>query len=159
MSGVANDEAKATLPKVRSRVAYCVALLCVVCLGLATRRYPEAFPAWFAQYAGDTLWSLALFLFLGTLFSRAGALPLATACLAISFAVECSQLYQAPWAQELRSNRLAALFLGRGFLWSDFACYTIGVIIGYGSETIARSFTPFPFFHVDPDRGEPGSSS
>ena len=35
-----------------------------------------------------------------------------------SLTVELSQLYHAPWIDELRQIRLAALLLGQGFLWS-----------------------------------------
>jgi hypothetical protein len=52
---------------------------------------------------------------------------LAGAALAISFAVEVSQLHHVPWLDALRSTRLGALALGQGFLRSDLLCYTVGV--------------------------------
>lgn len=44
--------------------------------------------------------------------------------------IELSQLYHTPWLDGLRSNRVGALALGRGFLWSDLACYAVGVACG-----------------------------
>jgi hypothetical protein len=41
--------------------------------------------------------------------------------------IELSQLYQADWIVAVRANRLAALVLGHGFLWSDLCCYAVGV--------------------------------
>lgn len=55
------------------------------------------------------------------------ALLLAAIALGISFAVELSQLYHAPWINEIRATRLGALARGHGFLWSDLVCYAFGV--------------------------------
>src|ERR1017187_5265800 len=54
------------------------------------------------------------------------------ACLAMSFsvAIEISQLYHAPWIDSIRQTTLGGLILGSGFLWSDLACYALGVGLG-----------------------------
>ena len=54
--------------------------------------------------------------------------------LAIAFAVEASQLYQAAWLNEVRRTTLGALLLGRGFLWSDLVCYAVGIFAGAVGE-------------------------
>ena len=54
-----------------------------------------------------------------------------------SLTVELSQLYHAPWIDELRQIRLAALLLGQGFLWSDLMCYVVGVGVGALAESLA----------------------
>ncbi|MEM8736550.1 MAG: hypothetical protein AAGG44_20130 [Planctomycetota bacterium] len=58
------------------RLVYIVLLAGVVLLGLATRRFPGFFPNWIAEYTGDTLWALALFIFLRIVFPGARILPL-----------------------------------------------------------------------------------
>jgi hypothetical protein len=64
--------------------------------------------------------------------------------LAISFAagIEASQLYHAPWLDAIRRTTLGGLALGYGFLWSDLACYAVGVglgaIIEYGASFAAQ---------------------
>jgi Protein of unknown function (DUF2809) len=36
----------------------------------------------------------------------------------------------APWIDSIRQTILGGLILGFGFLWSDFACYAVGVALG-----------------------------
>ena len=54
------------------------------------------------------------------------------ACVAMLFSldVEISQLYHAPWIDSIRRTTLSGLLLGFGFIWSDLACYAVGVAIG-----------------------------
>ena len=99
-------------------------------LGLASRRYGMNLPVFVAEYAGDTLWALMVFLGIsviapGARISYRGGVSLAFAC-----AVEVSQLYHAPWIDALRTTTLGGLVLGFGFLWTDFVCYATGVSIG-----------------------------
>jgi hypothetical protein len=107
-----------------------VALACLtIVAGLASRRYSELFPEVVARYAGDTLWAAMVFWFLALGWRRTSSGRLAATAIAISFAVELSQLYRAAWLDSLRATWIGALVLGRGFLWSDLVCYTIGVCI------------------------------
>lgn len=46
-----------------------------------------------------------------------------------SFGIEFCQLYQAPWINEIRNNRLGSLILGHGFLFVDLIRYTIGILL------------------------------
>jgi hypothetical protein len=46
------------------------------------------------------------------------------------YAIEFSQLYKAPWINNLRHALFGRLVLGEGFLWSDLLCYTVGIAIG-----------------------------
>lgn len=54
-----------------------------------------------------------------------------------SLTVELSQLYHAPWIDELREIHLGALLLGHSFLWSDVVCYGAGVCVGALTESFA----------------------
>ena len=47
-----------------------------------------------------------------------------------------SQLYHAPWIDSIRHTTLGGLILGYGFLWSDLACYAVGVGLGVVIEII-----------------------
>ena len=62
----------------------------------------------------------------------------AVIALAFAFSVEISQLYQAPWINEIRSTTLGALVLGFGFLVSDLVCYSVGVCAGYLLDVFAK---------------------
>lgn len=105
-------------------------MLCAMALGLLSRRYTEVLPRFIVEYAGDTLWALAAFIGIGFLLPKGNTLPVASLALLFSYAIETSQLYQAPWIQQVRHTLLGGLILGYGFLWSDLICYTIGVGLG-----------------------------
>ena len=111
----------------RSRALCAALLLLTVALGLASRRFPAALPAFLATYAGDALWAAMVFWLAATLLPRARTVRLAAGALGVAAAVEVSQLYHAPWVDAVRATRLGALALGQGFLWSDLACYAAGV--------------------------------
>ncbi len=97
-------------------------------LGLGSRSGWVPLPSFVVAYAGDTLWTAMVYMSLILLWPR---LPLRWALglsLGFSFLIELSQLYRAPWIDAVRANRLAALVLGRGFLASDLACYSVGAL-------------------------------
>ncbi len=52
-----------------ARFAYSTAAAIVVIVGLGSRRYREQLPAFLAEYAGDTLRELTLFLLVSTLLA------------------------------------------------------------------------------------------
>jgi hypothetical protein len=129
----------------RPRLIYVFAILIVIAAGLASRSPTAAhLPHFLATYSGDTLWALTVFLILGFIFQKAPTITLAAAAVAISFSVEFSQLYQAPWIIQLRQTLPGKLLLGAGFLWSDLLCYLSGIAIGVMAETLTR-------FHKKPE--------
>jgi hypothetical protein len=127
MSQTIAEASPSDRPAPRSRILSAALLATTVALGLASRRYASALPSSIATYAGDALWAAMVFWIASLFFPRAGTRTLAIAALAISFSVELSQLYHAPWIDSLRNTRLGALALGHGFLWSDLLCYAAGV--------------------------------
>lgn len=91
-----------------------------------------------AAYAGDTLWATAAFLVLGLALPRASTVLVAALAMTVSVLVELSQLYHAPWIDAIRRTSLGGLVLGFGFVWSDLACYAMGVGLGAGVESGVR---------------------
>jgi hypothetical protein len=115
------------------------ALILLVCiLGIGSRRFSDALPGFIAAFAGDTLWALAAFLGIGVLLPRAATWEVASIALGVSVAVELSQLYHAPWIDSIRHTTLGGLVLGFGFVWSDLACYAVGVGSGVLVEILWR---------------------
>ena len=114
----------------KSRIAYAVAAIVVIVLGLASRRYAQHLPEIVAEYAGDTLWALTAFLGVRMLYPRWKIRNVAVAALLFAFSIEVSQLYHAPWIDAIRQTTLGGLILGFGFLWSDLLCYCVGVGAG-----------------------------
>ena len=125
---------------IRTRFVYLLAAIVVVIVGLASRRYRGQLPAFLAEYAGDTLWALMLFLLISTLLAGRQVLARAAISLALAFLVEISQLYHAPWIVSIRQTTLGGLVLGFGFLWTDLVCYTVGIATGSLTEWGIRRF-------------------
>jgi glycopeptide antibiotics resistance protein len=119
----------------RYRLIYAVLLVIVIGLGLGSRRYSHILPDFIATYAGDTLWALMVFLLIGFIFPAFSTIKVAIIALIFSFSIELSQLYHAPWIDQLRQYRLMALIIGHGFVWTDWLCYTVGVGIGVIGES------------------------
>jgi hypothetical protein len=89
-----------------------------------------------AEYAGDTLWALMLFLLVCTLLAGRPVLVRAAISLALAFLVEISQLYHAPWIDAIRQTTLGGLVLGFGFLWTGLVCYSVGIALGVVTESV-----------------------
>ena len=123
-------------PAPRSRLVTAALLLLTIALGLASRRYAAALPQLIAAYGGDALWAAMVFWIAAFIWPRAKTRALAAVALGLSFAVELSQLYHAPWIDAIRATRPGALALGHGFLWSDLVCYAAGVAGAGGIDLI-----------------------
>ena len=98
---------------------------------------PALFPAFLGKYPGDALWALMVFCGLGFINPGASTLRLAVYALLISYVDEFTQLYQAPWINEIRSSYVGHLVLGSTFSWYDMAAYTVGVAFGVACKTSA----------------------
>lgn len=114
----------------RDRVIYLLLTLAIMCLGLASRKYIDYLPSFLGKYAGDTLWATMVYLGLAFLFNRFNIKKITILSLIFSYGIEISQLYQANWINEIRNTLIGSLILGRGFLFSDLICYTVGIFIG-----------------------------
>jgi Protein of unknown function (DUF2809) len=134
----------ALMPPPRSRVACAIALMLVIAAGLGSRVFGRALPEVVATYAGDTLYATMVFVVLGILAPRWSTARLALTALALSCAIEVSQLYHAPWIDAIRRTLPGALVLGCGFLWSDLVCYAAGVALGAGAEAATRAASARP---------------
>jgi hypothetical protein len=105
-------------------------LVITIIMGLLSRSSYIPQTSFIGTYAGDTLWALAVSLGLGLALFGIKARYIFTVSLLFSFAIEILQLYHASWIDTFRSDKIGALVLGSGFLWSDLICYTVGVTIG-----------------------------
>ena len=98
-----------------------------VAVGLASRKWPWLLPAWLAKYPGDVLWAAVVYWVVAFFAPCAPIVRVATYALAISYLDELSQLYQAPWINQIRATTIGHLFLGSAFSWFDLLGYTAGV--------------------------------
>ena len=114
-------------------------LIGTVALGLASRRYPAVLPEFVSTYAGDVLWASMVFWLLTLVRPNGEGRHLAAMAFAIAVLVEGSQRYHAPWLDALRATQFGALALGQGFLWSDMACYAVGVMLAAVIDSTLRT--------------------
>lgn len=117
------------------KLTYLAAAVATMFVGLGSRKFQVYLPSFLAEYAGDTLWALMLFLLVSTLLAERTILTRAAISLTLAFLVEISQLYHAPWLDSIRQTTLGGLVLGFGFLWTDLVCYSVGIALGLVLES------------------------
>jgi Protein of unknown function (DUF2809) len=122
----------------RPRWRYVGLLVATILLGLATRRFPQAFPQIVATYGGDTLWAMMVVWLFAIARPKATTMALAVSAIVVALLIECSQLYHAPWIDSLRVTTPGALVLGQGFLWTDLVCYAVGVLLAALIDRLIR---------------------
>jgi hypothetical protein len=113
-----------------TRLVYLTATMAIIGLGLASRNFPGLLPSSLGKYPGDALWTLMMLTALGVIRPAWRIRRLAGSALLISYAVEFSQLYHAPWIDAVRATTLGHLVLGSAFSWRDLLAYTVGAGMG-----------------------------
>lgn len=109
----------------KSRLTNFSLFILTIILGLLSRHFK-----FIPLFIGDILWATMVYFIMRFLFINKPIKFNVLAALIFCFAIEFSQLYKAPWINELRHTLFGRLVLGEGFLWSDLLCYVIGVGIG-----------------------------
>ncbi len=123
----------------RSRFWYALAVLGVIALGLASRKFHGIFPAALGKYPGDALWTLMVFFGWAFVFPKCTTARLFLLALSTSFAVEFAKLHHAPWLENIRNTTLGHLVLGYSFSWGNLLAYAVGALIGAAVEyAVAR---------------------
>jgi len=109
-----------------SRIQYFILILIVIALGITSRKM-EGVPTFF----GDTLYAVMVYFGMRMFFINLNLKKTAILALLICFSIEFLQLYDALWMLKIRKTTLGHYVLGQGFLWSDLAYYTLGIIIAF----------------------------
>lgn len=122
----------------RNRGMYFVLTVSVMVMGLLSRRL-EGLPIIIETYGGDVLWALMVFLGIAFLLNKRPTWVIGVSAFVFAYGIELSQLYHAPWIDQIRATTLGGLVLGYGFLWSDLMCYTVGIALGIGMDDCMRS--------------------
>ena len=120
---------------IRARLPFAIAALVVIAFGLFSRS-PAAPPGLFATYGGDVLWATLVYLLFRSLYPPLAIWRAALYAALFALAIEVSQLYHAPWIDAIRQTWLGGLVLGFSFLWSDLACYSVGILLGVVGESL-----------------------
>jgi len=113
-----------------SRLTYLSLTIITIALGLLSRHI-----AGIPLFIGDILWGLMVYFIVRFLFIKR-TIWVTIASLLFCYAIEFSQLYQAPWINNIRHTVIGGLILGEVFLWGDMLSYTVGVAIGIFIEKV-----------------------
>lgn len=119
----------------KARLIYLFILIVTVATGLISR---ELSPSVVPLFIGDILWGLAVFLLLKLIFIAKPLSTIVIISLIYTWATEFSQLYQAPWIDNLRQTFFGKVMLGETFLFGDIVSYTIGIGLGVLVELSLR---------------------
>jgi Protein of unknown function (DUF2809) len=122
----------------RRRSYLVVAIVVTIAVGLASRKWPWLLPASLGKYPGDALWGAVVYWLVAFLAPSAPVGRVAGFALAISYLDELSQLYQAPWINQVRATTIGHLLLGAAFSWLDLLAYTVGIALCSAIEIFSR---------------------
>ncbi|MDQ0492992.1 ribosomal maturation YjgA family protein [Paenibacillus brasilensis] len=118
----------------KKRVVYLAAVLAAILLGLGSRVFSSRLPEFVASHFGDALWACMIYFGLRMLWIDRQLSVALWGSLLFCFAIEFSQMYQAPWINHIRATTLGGLVLGKGFLTADLIRYTVGIAISWGLD-------------------------
>ena len=124
----------------RTRLWAAGGMLLAASFGLASRSAPMADWPVIGAYGGDAAWAMAAYAGWRLLFPTLNRLRIAGLAFGLATMVEISQLADWAWLNSIREQRLGALLLGRGFLWSDLAAYAVGTVTAMIIDVRSRSW-------------------
>jgi hypothetical protein len=107
------------------RFTYLFLIVIIIIFGLLSRHL-KGIPL----FIGDILWATMVYFIVRFLFKHRTIKWITIASLLFCYAIEFSQLYQAPWINNIRHTVIGGLILGEVFMWGDMLSYTVGVGIG-----------------------------
>jgi len=109
----------------KTRTTYLALITATIITGLLSRHINGV-----PLFIGDILWALMVYFMARFIFINNTTKLAVIASLLFSYSIEFSQLYQAPWINNIRHIVIGGLVLGQTFLWIDMLCYAVG--IGFG---------------------------
>jgi len=113
------------------RVTYFILIVITIIVGLLSRHF-----TFIPLFIGDILWATMIYFICRFLLIDRNTKFVVLVSLMFCFGIEFSQLYKAPWIDNLRHTLFGRLVLGETFLWGDLLCYIIGLAIGLLVENI-----------------------
>jgi hypothetical protein len=131
------------------RLTYLVLVPLLIWAAFFTRSGAYWIPPFVVTDGGDTIWAWMVFMVIRLVAPRWAIWKSAALTLALAYTVETSQLYHAPWIDAVRDFRIGRvpiglIVLGNGFVWSDMACYTVGILAAALVECGMQKFLARP---------------
>ena len=123
----------------KPRFTYFILIILTIIFGLLSRHI-----AGIPLLIGDILWAMMVYWIMRFLFVTKSVKFSVIGSLLFSYAIEFSQLYQAPWINSIRHTVIGGLVLGETFSWGDMLSYTVGVAIGVAIDLLIKSTERIP---------------
>jgi hypothetical protein len=117
----------------RLRILYLGLIVFTIVIGLLSRHF-----AVIPLFVGDILWATMVYFIVRFLFISKKIKSVVLISLLFCYVIEFSQLYKAPWIDNLRHTLFGRLVLGETFLWGDLLSYTFGIIIAMFVEKLVN---------------------
>ena len=125
----------------RKRFCYAICAVVAMIAGLGSRRFGSQLPNFLAENAGDVFWTVLVFCGISFVIPNAKLIVRVAATIGFAYAIEISQLYQAPWINSIRQTTLGGLVLGFQFVWVDLVRYAAGAMLCAGVEVVIGMYT------------------
>jgi hypothetical protein len=119
------------MQKISPRIPYFVLIVVTIIIGLLSRHY-----TFIPLFIGDVLWATMVYFIMRFLFVAKAIKFAVIASIIFSYAIEFSQLYKAPWIDNLRHTLFGRLVLGDTFSWGDLLSYIAGIAIGVLADRV-----------------------
>lgn len=119
----------------RKRILYFGLVVFTIIIGLLSRHFTVI-----PLFIGDILWATMVYFIARFLFISKKIKFVVLISLLFCYGIEFSQLYKAPWLDNLRHTLFGRLVLGETFLWGDLLSYTVGVVAGILIERLICHF-------------------
>jgi Protein of unknown function (DUF2809) len=131
LSSSINNVIKITsFPSSAHRSAICaILLLIIIPIGLAVRFLPLHLPWFLYKYLGSTLWAIALYWFLATLFPKLRPVAIATIAILIATLLELSRLIPIAPIDVFRLTFAGQILLGRYFSIKNIVAYVLAIAL------------------------------
>ena len=110
-------------------IIYILSILLCVFAGLYCRKIGGA-----GSYVYTVLWAAVWYFLLAMFIKKRQAAPL-LASLAVCLVIELTQLYSAPWINELRATDVGGWLFGSVFQWEDLLCIVLGCALSWLVDT------------------------
>ena len=122
-----NPGSEGRAPHAVGRVVAAAIAAGTIVVGIAVNRGIVPLDGTARDVTGDALWAFMMTWWIAALWPRMAIRHRGLVALAISVAVELSQLVHTPWLDALRRTTPGRLVLGSGFDARDLVAYALGV--------------------------------
>ena len=113
----------------RQRLPYMLLIFLLIIISLPAR-LTDWYPYFVVVYVADAVWATMLYFLAIVIFPKLSPLKLFALCMAGTWLVEFSQLYQADWINDVRHWGYMGILLGYGFRVEDLIAYSAGILAG-----------------------------